>query len=205
MLRNRKKRQRGTAIIEAALCLSFFWLPLILGTYEVGFNLIRAIQVTQICRDAGHMYSQGTDFSLPMYQNLLATLMPNSFSLTSSGNTVVYLETLTYVDSAACSGVSNCTNQGKIVFTRAIPVGNSTLRKSNFGNPTSCPNMNANYSIPASVYLTNSCAVATGFSSLIPISASTQFAFMSEMFVRSSDYSIWSYLGPAGAYARSIF
>jgi hypothetical protein len=205
MLRNRKHRERGSALIEAALCLSIFWLPLILGTYQIGFSLIRAIQVTQICRDAGHMYSQGTDFSLPMYQNLLAALMPNSFSVTSSGNTVVYLETLTYVDSAACSGVSNCNNLGKIVFTRAIPVGNSSLRTSNFGNPLSCPNMTSNYTIPSSVYLTNSCAVATGFSSLIPLTASTQFAYMSEMFVRSSDYSVWSYLGTAGAYARSIF
>jgi hypothetical protein len=198
MPRHRKTGQRGSAIIEAALCISLVWVPLTLGTYEVGFNLIRAVQVTQICRDAGHMYSQGKDFSQPIYQNLLASLMPSSFTLTPNGNTVVYLELLTYMDPITCGG---CANQNLIVFTQAIPVGNTAVRPtSNFGNPQSCPNTAG--SIASAVYENNPCARATGFS--IPL-ATGQVAWMSEMYVQSSDYSVWKSMGTSGVYARSIF
>lgn len=191
-------------MVEAAFCLSLLWLPLTLGTFEIGFNLIRAIQVTQICRDAGHIYSQGGDFTQSIYQNLLGTLMPSSFTLTATGNTVVYVETVAYIDSGACGKTSPCNNLGKNVFTKVVGLGNTGLRTSNFGNPLGCPSINSDGTIPSSVYLTNSCAVATNFSSVIPLTSS-QYAFMSEMFVSSNTYNIWGFLGSSGAYARSIF
>src|SRR5947209_17976176 len=93
-----RKHQKGSALVEFCLCLTLFWTPLFIGTYQIGFNLIRAVQVTQICRDAGHMYSMGTDFTQSANQNLLSSLIPAIMDPTSSGNTVIYLSTVTYVD-----------------------------------------------------------------------------------------------------------
>lgn len=208
------KNQRGSALVEVCLCLTLFWTPLFVGTYQIGFNLIRAVQVTQICRDAGHMYSMGTDFSQPQYQNLLRSLMPSSMSATASGNTVLYMSTIMYVDSTACTngGLTagqDCPNYQKTVFIQQIPVGNTSLRASTFGSPA-CPASNG-YNCTQSYSLTNSAAIAQGFLSVVPLgqvsqtTGSTQFAYVSEMYVNSTDLTFFSSLGTDGEYARSVF
>src|SRR5690349_11516666 len=98
---NRHSRERGSALIEFVLAFSLFWLPLFFGTLVIGFSLIRGVQVTQICRDAGHMYSYGIDFSQQSYRNLLAGIA-QGYNLTSSGNGVVVLSTVTYITSTDC-------------------------------------------------------------------------------------------------------
>ena len=204
-----RTRQKGSALVEVCLCLTLFWTPLFIGTYQIGFNLIRAVQVTQICRDAGHMYSLGTDFAQPQYQALLRTLMPGSMNATSGGNTAVYISTVTYVDANACTAgglsanTASCPNLGQAVFSRQIPLGNTSLRASSFGTPA-CPAA-SNYTCSTSYELTNSGAIAQGFLNVIPLTSSSQYAYMSEMFVRSADLSFFSSLGTTGEYARSIF
>ena len=54
--------------------ISVVWVPLLLGTVSLGFDLIRAIQVSQVCRDAGHMWAYGVDFRQTQNQGLLANL-----------------------------------------------------------------------------------------------------------------------------------
>lgn len=208
-------REKGSAIIEFSLCLAFFWLPLFIGTYQIGFNLIRSVQVTQICRDAGHMYSMGTDFSQSQNQNLLFSLMPNSLSATSGGNTVFYLSTVTYVDSTACTNgglsanTTSCPNLGQAVFARQIPIGNASLSASSFGTP-SCPS-SSGYICSQSYQLTNTAARANGFLKVIPLdqidtaTGSTPFAYMSEMYVLSTDLRFFQSMGPGTEYARAIF
>src|SRR5947209_691945 len=195
-----RKHQKGSALVEACLCLTLFWTPLFIGTYQIGFNLIRAVQVTQICRDAGHMYSLGTDFSQTQYQNLLKSLMPASMDASSSGNTIVYLSTITYLDASSCASqnltTANCPNYGKVVLTRQIPIGNTSVMASHFGTPA-CPASSA-YNCTQNYYVTNSLAVAHGFG--IPLANSTQFAYVSEMFVQSRDLSFFQSLGTSGEY-----
>ena len=206
-----KIRERGSSLVEFALCFSMFWMPLFLGTYEIGFSLIREVQVTQVCRDAGHMYSQGTDFSLPIYQTLLANLAPANFTMTSSGNTVLYLSTVHYVDDSDCPNgkqpnSSSCPNYQKVVFVRQIPIGNTSLRKSDFGGTYAPGAMDSSYNVLNP--LTDPNALATGFSSAmltVPNSSNSNNAYMSEMYVQSSDLNFWSYLGTPGQYARFIF
>src|SRR5947209_10599871 len=179
-----RKHQKGSALVELCLCLTLFWTPLFIGTYQIGFNLIRAVQVTQICRDAGHMYSLGTDFSQLPLQNLLRSLMSASMDASTSGNTVVYLSTLTYVDAAACAAqnltTGKCPNYGRVVFTRQIPVGNTSVLTSHFGSPA-CP-ASSSYNCTQAYYVTNSLAVAHGFG--IPLANSAQFAYVAEMYVQ---------------------
>lgn len=203
--KNTHLRQRGSALIEFVLCVSLFWVPLFLGTVVIGFNLIRAVQVTQVCRDSGHMYSYGIDFSQPAYQNLLVSLAPGLNITTSGGSGVVVLSTITYIgpnDCVAGGYSSNCANVNTAVITRQIVVGNTALHASVFGTPAS-QFMDSSGNVSPAGYLNNSNCRAAGFSSVIPL-VSGQFAYMSEMWVTAPSW--WSFLGTtSGISARSIF
>jgi len=141
------KSRSGISAIEFTFSLLIL-VPLILGTGVMGVNMIRALQTVQLARDAGHMYARGIDFALAGNQTVIADL-GNDLGLSGTagqGNAVVILSQLTYVDTAACAAVgavdaggaptAACTNYTKWVFTQRLTVGNTTVRSSNFGNPT---------------------------------------------------------------------
>jgi len=141
-----RKKNRGVAIVEFSFALVVL-IPLLLGTFAVGLNLIRSLATIQLARDAGHMYARGTDFSQPGNQTILATIGSNvGLSTTAgSGSAVVILSTVTYVDKALCASAgkvdaqgnpSGCTNYQQWVFTQRITIGKSSIRSSIFGSPT---------------------------------------------------------------------
>ena len=73
MRRNSRARRRGSSLIEFVL-RSMFWVTLLIGTLVIGGNVIKSIQVVQLCRDVGHMWAYGMDFSQTSNQNLIAKL-----------------------------------------------------------------------------------------------------------------------------------
>mgnify|MGYP001312410074 CR=1 FL=1 len=196
-------------MVEFTLVTSVFLVPLLLGTMIIGQNLIREIEVTQVCRDAGHMFSYGIDFSLPVNQTLLVNLAQGLQLQTSGGNGVVTLSTLTFVGPNDCiaggyqANGSSCANLNQTVFTRRIVVGNISLHASAFGTPNASL-IDSSGNISAAGYLNNTSTRATGFSSLVQLS-SGQFAYLSEMYVATPDLSVWSYLRTTAVSARSIF
>jgi len=188
---------------------SLFWVPLLMGTFVVGLNLVRAIQVMQICRDAGHMFAYGVDFSQAGNQNLLIRLTSGlNFSI-GGGNGVVIFSTLSGIGALQCTAAgyqadtAHCPNINQIVFTRRIVVGNSSKRASNFGTPGS-GTVDANGYIAASYYLTNISERATGFSSLLPLAAG-QLAYLTETYLASPDIDWTNFMTGTGVYARTIF
>ena len=207
MMSTRKSSERGSTLVEFVLCFGFVWVPLFLGTLVLGFNLVRAIQVTQVCRDAGHMYAFGTDLSQPAYQNMLVSLAPGLNMTTNGGNGVIILSTVTYADQNACNAASltsSCPNLGQAVIMRRIVIGNANLHLSSFGTPASSI-MDSKGNISNTNYLSNASAVAPNFLNLVPLQSSTQFAYIAEMWVTSPDYNWWSFLGNSGSSARAIF
>src|SRR5437016_5763979 len=96
-------QEKGSALVEFVLCFGIFWVPLFLGTLTAGFNLIAAIQVTQVCRDAAHMYSQGIDFSQSTYKTLLVNLAPSLGMAATGGRGEVIFSTITYIDHTDCA------------------------------------------------------------------------------------------------------
>src|SRR5437764_678328 len=99
------RKERGSALIEFVLCFGLFWLPLFFGTWIIGFNIIRTMQVTQVCRDAAHMYAyNGIDFSQSAAQTMLVSMAPGlSLNVNGTGNGVVILSTITYVTQSDCT------------------------------------------------------------------------------------------------------
>ena len=142
----RNKRERGNEIVEFALVLSFF-APLLLGTFVIGVNMVRAIAVNHIVRDLDSMYIHGADFSTSGYQtlalrlgsgmNLQAPSFPSGATniqsnTGSSGNGLIWVTKIMYVGATTdsyCKTVSSgtCVNHDSFVYLQRIVFGNSTL------------------------------------------------------------------------------
>jgi hypothetical protein len=201
-------------MIEFALCFAFVWLPLFLGLCQFGFKLIQAIQVTQVCRDAGHMHAYGIDFSQSSNKYLLVSLAPGLGidPKGSGGNGEVILSTIGYVDDAQCmaggyASGSDCPNYKQYVFTRQFVVG-KTLRTSSFGTPktnitdANSGNVQRGDKGGTPGYLNDGSALVKAFP--IAFSSGQQLAYTSEMFVQSSVFS-WFLPGPAWVTSASFF
>jgi len=201
-------REHGGALMEFSFS-TLFWVPLLLGTMVLGLNLSRAIRVTQFCRDAGHMYAYGVDFSQSANQNLLIQLATGLNITTTGGNGVVIFSTITSIAASDCTAgglqanSSQCPNLNYMVFTNRIVIGNSSLTPSAFGTPNAS-DMDSSGSIPSSKFLTDTSTRAVGFSNLIMV-ASGQYAYVSEAHFSSPDYDWTGFLTGTGVAARSIF
>jgi hypothetical protein len=188
---------------------TLFWVPLLLGTMVLGLNLSRSIRVTQLCRDGGHMYAYGVDFSQLGNQNLLLRLASGLNISATGGNGVVIFSTITYIAAADCTAggltanSSQCPNLNYMVLTRRLVIGNSSLMGSAFGTPNAA-DMDSSGSIPSSKFLTDTTTRATGFSNLITV-ASGQYAYVSEAYFSSPDYDWTGFLTGTGVAARNIF
>lgn len=189
---NRKTSRRGQSFIEFAF-ITLFLIPLFLGTTGVGVNMIKALQLTQLARDAGHMYARGVHFEQAGNRTFLTTIGANVGLSTTPANSkaVVILSRLTYVDNATCiaggcttdssGNAIGCTNKSLWVFTQRLVIGQPSVRTSNFGSPIVCPPSGqcttgvtpaADGTISTSDYVTKSGAVAT-FSSINPYAKAT--------------------------------
>lgn len=199
----RKRRQRGNELIEFALVATFL-LPLLFGTVVVGLNLSRSIQVTQVSRDAGHMYSRGVDFSDAANQALIERLAQGLNIHVTGGTGVVILSTIMFIGEAQCTaaGLSTqaCTNLNFPVVINRIVIGNSAVRASAFGTPNSSL-IAADGDV--SNYLTNTSARANGFNSILALQAGEQ-AYVAEVYVPSSDFGLPGY-ETTGVYSRTVF
>jgi Flp pilus assembly protein TadG len=197
------RRRRGSELIEFAL-VSALLFPLLFGTFVVGMNLGRSIQVSQVSRDAGHMYARSVDFSDPANQQVIVRLARGLNMTVAGGNGVVILSTVTFIGQPQCAAASlspaNCTNLDHTVFTNRIVVGNLALRVSAFGTPN--PGL-VQSDGDVTNYLTDASTRANGFSAVLVLQPG-ELAYVSEAYFSSPDYAMPGY--PAtGVYTRTVF
>jgi hypothetical protein len=202
--------QRGSALIEFVLAAGLLLVPLLLGTVVFGLNLIRANQVTSVCRDAAHMFSYDVDFSLPASQNLLIRLAQGLNMTTTGGNGVIILSKLTYVDPSDCTDAgitaADCSNSGEAVVVKRLYIGQKSLHSSAFATPADAIVDASTGDIKNTNYLKNTSAQAVDFhENVMSKLTSGHFAYMAEMFVTSPDYSFGNTFGSQSISARSIF
>jgi len=188
---------------------TLFWAVLLMGLSVVGFNLVRSLQTSEICRDAGHLYAYGLDFSQTGNQNLLIQLCAGMNVTTTGGNGVFLFSTIMYIDAPQCTAAGlqgntgSCPNLGQSVFTQRLVVGNSGLFASKFGTP-SAGIVGTSGFIGSSNYLTNTTARAAGFTSLLPMTGG-QIAYLTETYFSSPDLDWGTFMSGTGVYARNIF
>jgi|CZKS01.1.fsa_nt_gi Flp pilus assembly protein TadG len=209
---NRKRNEKGNALIELAV-VSIVIIPLFFGMVGIGINLGHMNQAVQISRDVGHMYAKGVDFSQAGNQNIVIDLATGTGITTTGGNGVVTLSQVIQVYQADCNAAgyssSQCTNLGQLVFINRIVIGNSGLRASNYGTPTSSI-VNSSGNIAAADYLTNSSAVVTGTLSSEMTSAGFTLsdgaiAYLSELYLSTPDISYLGTVGSGGVYGKAVF
>ena len=182
----RKKRQAGQEIIEFAL-MAMFLVPMLLGTFVVGMNIIKNLQANQVVRDLNNIYIHGGDFSTyPMQQlaqrlgqglNLQFPAFANgsinvSSNTGAAGDGLVWVSQIMYIGATTdphCVTVSasNCTNHDSFVFTQRIVFGNSNLNSvhpSSLGDATGATLTNAgnvqNYVTDSNAQLSSSAETA---------------------------------------------
>ncbi len=201
-----KARQRGSTLVEFMLS-TLVWVPLLLGTIVFGINLIKALQVSQLSRNSGHMYAYGVDFTQPQNSALLVRMAAFMKNQQNTYDGAILLSKITLVTQSDCdaANLKICPNVDKYVFTSLFVFGNFQYAKSKLGNP------NSNYlkngtAIQAVQYLSDGSLVATGFASLLtfPPGQPGQYAYVSEVTLNSQAIS-WTDFSHTGSYARSIF
>lgn len=202
---SKRQRQRGNNVIEFAL-VSVFLIPLLLGTVNVGMNLGRSIQVTQVSRDAGHMYVRWVDFSLPNNQKIIVRLAHGLGMTQTAGNGRVTLTKIMFVGQLECEAggldVAQCPNYNKSVIMQRLVIGNDSLRDSAVGEPD--PGLvDGEGNIAA--YLTAASARSPGFSSILALQPG-EFAYVSEAYFESPEYGFPGFTEEdRSIYARTIF
>lgn len=200
----RNQSRRGNAIIEFA-AVSIFLVPLLLGTFTLGMNLNQSVRVTQVVRDAGHMYARFVDFTLPNNQDLLVRLAIGLRMTRTGGDGVVILSKITFVSDADCTGagvsMADCVNRNEYVIANRIVVGNTGLRNSSFGTPDPAGRDSSGNTID--IYRDAS-ARSPNFGNILTLT-SGQFAFVSEGFFRGAGISLVSPAMGNDVYARAIF
>lgn len=202
-----RPQERGAAIVEFCL-IAIVWIPMLLGAISLGFDLIRAIQSSQVCRDAGHMAAYGVNFSLTNNQGLLANLAKPLNITSGAGDGAIVLSTVTLVIDSDCTnaGLSGCANTGHYVFKSLFLFGNPApdVAQTKLGNPPS--NYLQGTPITIKDYLTNPALRADSLSNSLTFisNVSGQLAYVSELTLRPR-MSFTSVMGGSGSYARSIF
>jgi hypothetical protein len=198
-------RQRGGILVESALVLAFLVLPLLMGLAYVGFNLIYALQVNQINRDAGHMYARGVDFSGDtaglVNQAVIFQMAPNLQTTTSSGIETMILSEIEYI--GPNSGAPGCANMNHAVFTQQITFGNSALFSSKYGT-VAASSMVSGGSGNVANPTTDVTVRADGILALLPMTDG-QVAYVAETYRSTTNITIPGFPSNPGVYARAIF
>lgn len=127
----------ANVMFEFALALPFLVL-MVVGTFAVGLMFDRSLTQGQLARNAANMYARGIRFNTTANQQLLVNAATGmNMQLDGTGDTVVYLSTLTRVRSDANCVVGGasvpCGNRGLIVIAQRFTVGNASIGPSIFG------------------------------------------------------------------------
>ncbi|MBI1788076.1 MAG: hypothetical protein HYR60_11075 [Acidobacteria bacterium] len=200
-LEHRKRGERGNVLVEFALSAWLLLIPLFLGMVWGGVSMGRGIQITQITRDAGHMYAKNVDFTQTTNKDIITRLALGTNMTNNGGDGVIILSQIIKVYDADCTAASiplgSCTNNGKTVFIHRVTIGDVNDQNSHFGTPTP---VNADGSVPN--YLTNTNAVASNFTPLLDLKQG-EVAYLAEGYLVSPDISFATQ--QTGIYSYSVF
>jgi Flp pilus assembly protein TadG len=214
MKRRDRLGESGSTIVEFAIVAPLLVL-LFFGSIGLGIMMGRYIQTIHVCRDIAHMYVDGVDFTQTASQNIVIQELAAGTGMTAAGgNGVVILSrisTVYQVDCDAAGYSGSCNNLNRAVITQRITFGNTSLRSSSFGTPTSTL-MDSAGNISPSVYLQNTDASvqATGFATLMTAASGAaqqqgDAAWVAEVFFTYPDIGFLGTSTAGGAYSRFIF
>jgi Flp pilus assembly protein TadG len=126
--RKTASNRRGTAAVEAAFCISFVLIPVLVGVWEVG-RLVEAQQVLEnACREAGRVASTGTRNTAQVQQVVLDYLDRNMRRTTRGGVTYVpsanVVVTITNLTDSSRNDPTQANQMDRFEITVSIPTTN---------------------------------------------------------------------------------
>ena len=207
----RRRGEVGSALVEFVLCTALLIVPLFFGIIIVGLSLVMANQVTEVCRDVGHMFAYGVDFSRSSSHVLVTSQLAQGLNMTPSGGSgVIYLSTITYVDSTSCASAglvadtTHCPNINQTVVIKRLTIGNTAIKNSTFAPSITASIIESGGNISSANYLTDTSVQAPAFTNVITLTTG-QFAYVSEMFVHPPATGLWALFKSNIVAARSVF
>jgi len=211
-----RRRRKGNFLIEMAL-VSWVLLYMLVGSFQMGLMLVRAIQAGEICRNGNVLEIRGIDLSQTINQELLLRTGPSlgintagSWLPSSTGAGVVILSEVYFVGPLECSsGVSDfdgttstCPNLGQYVIAMRLNIGNTAQGSSVVGNPGDTPGANG-FLTASQICLDSGDVAAAGFSSILTLT-SDQYTWVSEVYANSSAYNIFPWMQSPTIYMRNL-
>jgi len=225
--RRRYPRQSGSTMLEFAVVV---WVLVLLlaGSFDIGMTLIRALQASELVREAGILQvddviapSDSVDLSLTSTQEVLLRVAPalgmamtnGTYAPNPNGNGVIILSKIINVGPLECStGIGNafdgttatCPNLGSYVFARRITIGNTARGTSSYGTPTDTPASNGN--LTAYQICMDSGNVITGSlpSYITTVVTADQYTLVSELFVNTSAMNLFQITAANAIYMRNF-
>lgn len=197
MTRTRRRRTRGSALVELAFVMTPSFL-LMVWVIVVGLQLGHNVRAAQVTRDAASMFVRGVDFSKTGNQDILVRLASGMGMTRAGGQGVVILTRVTWISAATCaaSGLSPC-NSDRHVITQRLVVGNAGLRTSSLGTPVGVDAMGI-----VGNYMQDSRNVATfPYMQL----ASGEYAYVAEGYFDAPQWRFPGFNNAAGAYSIALF
>jgi hypothetical protein len=213
--RAKNPRERGSFLMESAL-VSWTLLFMLMGCFQMGVMLIRAIQAGEVCRNANVLQVRGVDLSQSQNQQILLRTGPylgmntaGSWTPSTTGSGVVYLSKVYMVGPLECSnGVSNfdgtistCPNLGSYVIQMRITIGNTNKGSSVVGNPSDTPGTNGY--LTDNQVCTNTANVAQHFPAIVSL-AQDQYTWVAEIFADSTNFNLFNMMAAPTIYMRNI-
>jgi hypothetical protein len=223
-----RRAEAGNTILEFALVMTFL-VPMFAGAFTIGMALTKAIQVSNVARDAVVLMvrsnsdpESGLDLSQTQNQRIIVSaasgLGMNSDAQddpSSTGSGVVILSQVVMVGPTECSlgitpapsgappwDASNCPNYGSYVFEYRVVIGNGSRWTSMLGNPGG--SVASNGTISASDIASNSSDRVANFNTVTGMTLSpSTFALVSEMYADVSYLNFFSVMSNPVIYARS--
>lgn len=204
--RGRRRRQRGNAIIEFALVITFL-VMLLMGTFSIGMTLTKSVQAGVVARDAGAMFMRFVDFTLAGNKDMLVRLA-NGMGMTSNGgNGVVIMTQIMKIGATECLNgglaTGSCPNYDRPVVIKRVVVGNSTLYTTTFGNPTASL-LQSDGSISTTNYLNDTSVRADNFTAVMTLNDG-EYAYISEAYFKTPEIDMPGYRNNTYVYQRNVF
>jgi hypothetical protein len=199
-------------MVEFTLTMSLIIVPIFFGLIVTGLSLVLANQVTEVCRDTGHIFAYNVvDFSQTASQLLVTNQLAQGLNMTpTGGNGVIYLSQMTYVDATACTSAglqansTQCPNINQTVVIKRLTIGNTSTKASTFAPAITPSIISSSGDISSANYLTDTSVQAPAFANLISLSAG-QYAYVSEMFLNPPTFGLWALFDTNTVTARSVF
>ncbi len=201
----RRRNQRGNVLTEFALLFPFL-TTMLAGAFTIGMSLTKAVQCSQLCRNANVLMVRSVDLSNAVNQRLLIRTgaglglnIPGTNTPNPNGKGVIYLTKVVRVGDNACFlGIPNwnglpstCPNHGQYVIAQRIVLGNGTRWNSATGKPTST--LASDGTVSDADIANISTNRASGFPGIVALS-NDEFTFVSEVFADVSELTLLNFM-----------